>query len=262
MRSAPPSLSLSLPPAVARPLRSLRARVPLRQRALLLLLLCAACAVLILPPLASCARLAGMRLAAFGTRTAPSAPLPVVVPGLLAARWREAPTDEPALFLKLHVFSDDSAEGRRRRDAIRELSPAAWVTEKVELRFVVPDSALLDGRGNGTEAKRIHEGEGEGGTRARARASAGAKQRTRGPERLPPQQRESALEAESAQFGDVLRVPGRDTVVEWIRAAAGPAAAAEAPARWVVKCDDTVSSPSSADADHRLCRYSPTSSPT
>lgn len=194
-----------------------------------------------LPTVLSVVRLAAMRVAALSIGTHASAPLPVVVPGLLAASWRFPDTD-PATFLKLHIFSEDTPEGRRRRDVIRAHSPAAWVAPgSVELRFVVPGSSasgLLEISAGHEELRALNSTNDDriAGTDARRSRNRGG-----GDEERREVLERSAVDAEAAEFSDILRVPGDDVAAEWI-SAVGKAE----PARWIVKCDDSVSTVTTA----------------
>lgn len=213
-------------------------RIHVRRRRPVVLLGLAALAVLLfsqVPTMLSLTRLAAMRVAALSVGTHDSAPLPVVVPGLLAVSWKGT-TEDPSTFLKLHVFSEDTPEGRRRRDMIRTHSPAAWVRRgSVELKFVVP--------GNPNALLEIAPPEGHGELRHFNGTSmddqiadwAGRRSRNRGGDRRAVEER-GAVDAEAEQFGDILRVPGHDVAAEWI-SAVGKAS----PACWIVKTDDSVS---------------------
>lgn len=191
------------------------------------------------PALLSLLRLTAMSLAALSIRTHESAPLPVVVPGLLAAHWKAAPEEDPATFLKLHVFSEDTAEGRRRRDVIRKHNPVAWACpESVEFKFVVPQSATgrLEHTGGDIPPNSNTTAEGTD-DRIPDRSQARRSRRRRGGEgeSSSPEVR-SAIDAEEAEFGDILRIPEPDVAAGWILAVGRTE-----PSRWVMKCDDSVS---------------------
>lgn len=216
-------------------------RLHVRRRRPAVLLGAAVVAILLLcqvPTLLSLTRLAAMSIAALSVSTHESAPLPVVVPGLLAASWKGTKED-PQTFLKLHVFSEDTPAGRRRRDTIRRYSPTAWVKPGlVELKFVVPGNldALLeidagDGAAHGGLRGSNRTGDGE----RIPGASDGRRSRNRGGERTTVEER-GVVDAEADEFRDIIRVPGHDVAAEWI-SAVGKAE----PARWVVKTDDSVS---------------------
>ena len=231
-------------------------RLHVRRRRPFVLLGAAVFAVLLLsqiPTMLSLTRLAAMRVAALSVGTHESAPLPVVVPGLLAASWKGT-TEDPSTFLKLHVFSEDTPEGRRRRDMIRAHSPTNWVRPgSVELRFVVPGNPNRLLEIDAGDAGDAHgELRGFNGTETDDRI-AGVwdvrRSRNRGKERREVQER-SAVDAEADKFGDILRVPGHDVAAEWI-SAVGKAE----PARWIVKTDDSVSRNSLAVTDAMVHRH-------
>lgn len=237
--AAPPSLTALMRPDF---LPSPLSRLHIRRRRPLVLLGAAVLAVLLLsqvPTMLSLTRLAAMRISALSISTHESAPLPVVVPGLLAASW-QGTTEDPATFLKLHIFSEDTPAGRLRRDVIRKYSPTAWVKPgTVELKFVVPGhpNALLEI--DASDGDPHGEPHGHNGTKVDDRI-AGIRdgRRSRNRNEITEVEQRGAVDAEADEFGDVLRVPGHDVAAEWI-SAVGRAESA----RWVVKADDSVSTP-------------------